>query len=85
MELFFAIAKVSLAGFGGVLVLARRGIVDHSRWMTAAEEFNATFALCHFPPGPNTVNLSVVLGSGFRGVPGGMAAFAGLLGPKGLT
>jgi chromate transporter len=32
-------------------------------------------------PGPNVVNLSVVFGSRFRGIPGGIAAFAGLLGP----
>ena len=79
-ELFLAFAKMSLAGFGGVLVWARRGIVDQRRWMTA-EEFNETFALCHFLPGPNIVNLSVVFGSRFRGIAGGLAAFAGLVGP----
>ena len=79
-ELFMAFAKMSLAGFGGVLVWARRGIVDQHRWMTA-EEFNETFALCHFLPGPNIVNLSVVFGSRFRGIAGGIAAFAGLIGP----
>ena len=79
-ELFVAFAKMSLAGFGGVLVWARRGIVDQHRWMTA-EEFNETFALCHFLPGPNIVNLSVVFGSRFRGIAGGIAAFAGLIGP----
>jgi chromate transporter len=71
---------MSLAGFGGVLIWARRGIVEQHRWMTA-EEFNETFALCHFLPGPNIVNLSVVFGSRFRGIPGGLAAFAGLIGP----
>ena len=80
LELFVAFAKMSLAGFGGVLVWARRGIVDQHRWMTA-EEFNETFALCHFLPGPNIVNLSVVFGSRFRGIAGGVAAFAGLIGP----
>jgi chromate transporter len=80
LELFLAFAKMSLAGFGGVLVWARRGIVDQHRWMTA-EEFNETFALCHFLPGPNIVNLSVVFGSRFRGLAGGIAAFAGLIGP----
>src|SRR3954470_20499095 len=80
LELFVAFAKMSLAGFGGVLVWARRGIVDQHRWMTA-EEFNETFALCHFLPGPNIVNLSVVFGSRFRGIAGGLAAFAGLVGP----
>jgi chromate transporter len=80
IALFVAFAKMSLAGFGGVLVFARRGIVDHHRWMTA-DEFNETFALCHFLPGPNIVNLSVVFGSRFRGIPGSLAAFAGLVGP----
>jgi chromate transporter len=80
LELFLAFAKMSLAGFGGVLVWARRGIVDQHRWMTA-EEFNETFALCHFLPGPNIVNLSVVFGARFGGILGGVAAFAGLIGP----
>jgi chromate transporter len=80
LELFLAFAKISLAGFGGVLVWTRRAIVEKHRWMTA-DEFNETFALCHFLPGPNVVNLSVVFGSRFRGVAGGIAAFAGLLGP----
>jgi chromate transporter len=79
-ELFVAFAKMSLAGFGGVLVWARRGIVEQHRWMTA-DEFNETFALCHFLPGPNIVNLSFVFGSRFRGLAGGIAAFAGLVGP----
>ena len=80
IALFVAVAKISLAGFGGVLAFARRGIVDQHRWMTP-DQFNETYALCHFLPGPNVVNLSVVFGSRFRGIPGSIAAFAGLLGP----
>jgi chromate transporter len=78
--LFMAFAKMSLGGFGGVLVWARRGIVDQHKWMSA-EEFNETFALCHFLPGPNIVNFTMVFGSRFRGIAGGAAAFCGLLGP----
>jgi chromate transporter len=80
LALFVAFSKMSLAGFGGVLVFARRAIVDQHRWMTA-EEFNETFALCHFLPGPNIVNFTMVFGSRIRGIAGGIAAFAGLLGP----
>jgi chromate transporter len=80
IALFVAFAKMSLAGFGGVLVWARRGIVDQHKWMTA-DEFNETFALCHFLPGPNIVNLTFVFGSRFRGIAGAIAAFAGLVGP----
>src|ERR1700692_1589542 len=80
LDLLVTFAKMSLSGFGGVLYWARRGIVEQHRWMTA-EEFNETFALCHFLPGPNIVNLSVVFGSRFRGIAGGIAAFTGLLGP----
>src|SRR5690349_23810316 len=77
IALSLAFAKMSLAGFGGVLPFARRAIVDEHRWMTA-DEFNETFALCHFLPGPNIVNLTFVFGSRFRGFAGAVAAFLGL-------
>src|SRR6201996_733625 len=83
VALFVAFAKMSLAGFGGVLVWARRSIVDQHKWMTA-DEFNETFALCHFLPGPNIVNLTFVFGSRLRGIPGAIAAFTGLVGPPAL-
>jgi chromate transporter len=83
LALFLAFARMSLAGFGGVLVFARRAIVEQHRWMNA-DEFNETFALCHFLPGPNIVNLSMVFGSRLRGIAGGLAAFAGLLLPPTL-
>jgi len=75
---------MSLASYGGVLPFARRGIVEQHRWMTA-DEFNETFALCHFLPGPNIVNFSMVFGSRLRGFIGGIAAFAGLLLPPMLV
>jgi chromate transporter len=78
--LFIAFAKMSLMGFGGVMVWARRAIVEQHRWLTA-EEFNDIFALCHFLPGPNIVNLSVVFGARLGGLPGAIASFLGLLLP----
>ena len=80
ITLFIEFAKMSLMGFGGVMVWARRAMVEKHRWMTA-EQFNETFALCHFLPGPNIVNLSVVFGARFRGLGGAIAAFLGLVLP----
>ena len=80
IALFFAFATMSVAGFGGVLYWARRAIVDQHRWMSA-DQFNETYALCHFLPGPNIVNLAMVFGARLRGLAGGIAAFTGLLVP----
>jgi chromate transporter len=79
-ELFLAFAAVSLASFGGALPWSRRMIVERKGWMTA-QEFNETFALSQFLPGPNTINFSVVFGARFAGVAGAATAVAGLLGP----
>ena len=79
-ELFRAFVAVSLSGFGGALPWARRMLVEQKRWMTA-EEFNESFALSQFLPGPNLVNFSVVFGSRFGGAAGAGVALAGLLGP----
>ena len=79
-ELFRAFVIVSISGFGGALPWARRAIVEQKRWMTT-EEFNETFALSQFLPGPNVINFSVVFGSRFGGPAGAAVALAGLLGP----
>ena len=79
-ELFRAFALVSVSGFGGALPWARRMIVEQRKWMTV-EEFNETFSLSQFLPGPNLINFSVVYGSRFGGAAGAAVALAGLLGP----
>ena len=79
-ELFRAFVIVSISGFGGALPWARRTIVEQKGWMTT-EEFNETFALSQFLPGPNVINFSVVFGSRFGGPAGAAVALAGLLGP----
>jgi chromate transporter len=79
-ELFLTFALVSVSGFGGTLPWTRRAIVEQKGWMTT-EEFNETFALSQFLPGPNVINFSVVFGSRFGGAPGAAVALVGLLGP----
>ena len=44
-----------------------------------AEEFNAQLGLCQFLPGPNVVNLAVVVGKRYGGLPGAIVAPVGLL------
>lgn len=76
--LFLGFSSVGLSGFGGVLPFARRMLVDQRRWMTA-EEFNAQLGLCQFLPGPNVVNLAVVVGKRYQGLAGAIVAPFGLL------
>ncbi len=79
-ELFITFATIALSGFGGVLAWTRRMVVEKRRWLTASE-FNETYALAQFLPGPNIVNFSVVFGRRLRGVSGAAVSIAGLLGP----
>jgi len=83
VELFLGFAKISVSGFGMILPWARRMIVDEKKWMTA-EEFNETYSLAQFLPGPNVVNLSVVFGSRIGGAAGATVALLGLIGPPAL-
>lgn len=78
--LFTGFLGIGLMGFGGVLAIARRMIVDERRWLTPAE-FTDLLALCQFLPGGNIMNLSVAVGLRFRGWRGALAAIVGLVGP----
>jgi chromate transporter len=78
LDLFVAFLTVGLSGFGGVLPFARRMLVDDRAWLSEAA-FNENLALCQTLPGPNIVNLSVVVGSRFAGPQGALAAVIGLM------
>ena len=45
----------------------------------SAEEFNAQLGLCQFLPGPNVINLAVVVGKRYQGLRGAIVAPVGLL------
>jgi chromate transporter len=77
-DLFTAFLKVGMSGFGGVLPFARRMLVDERRWLSA-EEFNEVLALAQFLPGPNIVNVSVIVGRRFHRAAGSLAASVGLM------
>jgi len=78
-ELFLGFLAISLSGFGGVLPWARRMLVERRQWLNE-REFAEVLALCQFLPGPNIVNMAVIVGSRFRGVAGALSAFVGLVG-----
>jgi chromate transporter len=76
--LFGAFLRIALSGFGGTLPWARRILVDERHWLSD-REFVDALSLCQFLPGPNVVNLSVVVGQRFRGPAGSITALAGLI------
>jgi chromate transporter len=77
-DLFAGFFLVGVCGFGGVLPWARRMIVEQRQWLTPAE-FSEMLALCQFLPGGNIMNLTIALGSRFRGPAGALACFLGLM------
>jgi chromate transporter len=77
-DLFLGFLAVALSGFGGVLPFARREFVERRRWLNE-REFAEAMALCQFLPGPNIVNMSVIIGSRFHGVLGAISGVAGLV------
>jgi chromate transporter len=76
--LFLSFLGVGLLGFGGVLPLARRMIVERRRWLSPAD-FTDLLSLCQFLPGANITNLSIALGSRWYGPLGSVTALTGLL------
>ena len=67
--MFIGFLKVSLCGFGGGLVWARRVVVEQRQWM-GEQEFAETLTLCQLMPGPNIVGITVCVGAKLRGAIG---------------
>ncbi len=78
-ELFMAFSRISLSSFGGAIFWARRELVERRRWL-GEREFVDIFTLGQLLPGPNVLNLTVIVGHRFAGWTGAMAAVAGFLG-----
>ena len=77
-ELFLAFLSVGISGFGGVLPYARRQLVDRKRWITDAE-MTEMLSLAQLLPGPNIVNVAIMLGTRSCGAPGALAGVLGLM------
>ncbi len=77
-DLFFTFNRMALQGFGGVLAIAQRELVERKRWMTR-EQFVESLAVSQVLPGPNVVNLSLMVGDHHFGLRGAFAALGGML------
>jgi chromate transporter len=84
-EIFRVFNRLALQGFGGVLPIAQRELVERERWLTR-EQFLEMLAVAQVLPGPNVVNLSLMFGDRAFGWRGGLAALGGmLLAPLGVV
>lgn len=79
-DLFVSFSVLALQGFGGVLAVVQRELVERKRWLTN-EEFVEDWAVAQIMPGPNVVNLSLMIGERYFGVRGALVALAGMLVP----
>ena len=77
-ELFLAFTGLAMQGFGGVLPVTQRELVERRRWLTK-EQFVEMLAVSQVLPGPNVVNLALMFGDRVLGVRGAFTALAGML------
>ena len=77
-ELFRAFNRPALQGFGGVLPVAHRELVERQRWLSP-QQFVELLTLGQVLPGPNIINMAIVIGDRFFGWRGALSACAGLL------
>lgn len=77
-DLFWSFNWLALQGFGGVVAVVQRELVEKKQWLTR-EEFVDDWAVAQILPGPNVVNLALMIGGRHHGLGGALAALFGLL------
>lgn len=77
-QLFWAFTWLALQGFGGVMAVVQREMVERRRWMTP-QQFVQDWATAQVFPGPNVVNLCIMFGERHFGLRGALVAMAGML------
>jgi chromate transporter len=77
-DLFISFTLLALQGFGGVLAVVQRELVEKKRWLTR-EEFVEDWAVAQILPGPNVINLALMIGDRYFGVRGAVAGVAGMM------
>lgn len=77
-DLFLSFTFLALQGFGGVLAIVQHELVERKRWMTQ-ETFTEEWAVAQIMPGPNVINLALMIGGRYFGLTGALCALAGML------
>jgi len=77
-DLFWTFTWIAMQGFGGVLAIVQRALVEQKRWLTQ-DEFVEEWAVAQVLPGPNVINLALILGDRYFGWRGAVSALAGML------
>jgi chromate transporter len=76
-ELFWGFSMLSLQGFGGVMAVTQRELIERRRWMDKAA-FLEDWAVAQILPGPNVANLGVIIGDRCFGTRGALVCLLGL-------
>jgi len=82
-QLAWVCNRLALQGFGGILAVAQHEFVERERWLSNAE-FLDLLAAAQALPGPNVINLALMLGQRHFGWRGVLAVLAGMLLVPGL-
>lgn len=77
-DLFWSFNWLALQGFGGVVAIVQRELVENKRWLTL-DQFAEDWAVAQVMPGPNVMNLSLMIGGRHFGWTGGACALAGMI------
>lgn len=77
-DLFLTFNWLALQGFGGVLAITQRVLCEEKRWLTV-DQFVESLAVAQVLPGPNVVNVALMVGDRFFGWRGAFSAMAGML------
>lgn len=78
MHLFLGFTWLAIQGFGAAAPIAYRELVDRQRWLSP-QTFAEDWAVAQLMPGPNAINLTLMVGDRYFGWRGAAASLAGML------
>lgn len=80
-ELFWAVLVIGTTCFGGAMTGFIEKVFVHDKAWVSGEEFFVSVEMARVMPGPNAVNLIVLLAKRLGGAPGAALAFVAIISP----